>query len=355
MHTVKDAPSLWCTTDAPPPAAPPPGAPVQVDLSWQLLALSAVSAPEHTFSADLYVKAAWTDASLRGRAAADEGAGLWTPRLEVVNACGEIERVFEAFNVDPATGAVFVIARVRGTFSTAMDLRAFPFDSQTLRLEVEPTDDLTGQVEHCALRGERLHARGAAVPTGWTLTGVSSASRVKDVSMDDTHWSSFTLALQVTRQPGFYMWRVVLVVVALLLLTMTTFACAPDNIGDRLSVTMTLALTIVAFQLVVAEILPKVEYLTYLDKVFLSCFFGVVFVSLESAALHVLLVRAEAVDAATAAWWDAVVAGGFAVAASGVAAHVMYRHAAHQAAVRRLLDGGGGRGDADAGDQKKQK
>ena len=58
-----------------------------------------------------------------------------------------------------------------------------------------------------------------------------------------------------------------------------------DNIGDRLSVIMTLALTIVAFQLVVAEILPKVEYLTYLDKVFLSCFFGVAFVSLESAAL----------------------------------------------------------------------
>lgn len=58
-------------------------------------------------------------------------------------------------------------------------------------------------------------------------------------------------------------------------LVFTSWAIPAEELADRLSVTLTLVLTSVAFKYMVAQELPKISYLTLLDKyILMSFFFG---------------------------------------------------------------------------------
>ena len=62
----------------------------------------------------------------------------------------------------------------------------------------------------------------------------------------------------------------------------STFGISAGDIGDRLSYAVTMALTIVAFQFIISERLPQVNYMTLLDKYNLYIFSLVLFVTVES-------------------------------------------------------------------------
>ena len=51
-----------------------------------------------------------------------------------------------------------------------------------------------------------------------------------------------------------------------MLLTFASLAVSPAETADRLSVTLTLLLTSVAFKFVVSQSLPQISYLTYLVR-----------------------------------------------------------------------------------------
>ena len=78
--------------------------------------------------------------------------------------------------------------------------------------------------------------------------------------------SVFVLKFGVSRDPGFYLWNVMFVHFAVVLLS--AFTCAIDHadFGARAQVTYTLLLTLVAFKFVVATFVPRISYLTYMDK-----------------------------------------------------------------------------------------
>ena len=48
---------------------------------------------------------------------------------------------------------------------------------------------------------------------------------------------------------------------------------SPEDAGDRLSITLTLVLTAVAYKYVIAQQLPAISYLTLMDKYVLFSFF----------------------------------------------------------------------------------
>ena len=76
--------------------------------------------------------------------------------------------------------------------------------------------------------------------------------------------------MMVKRRSNYYLLNVFAMTVALTLLSGLGFSCELESNGDRLSITLTLLLTSVAFKLVTSEMLPKVPYLTRLDVLMLS-------------------------------------------------------------------------------------
>ena len=62
----------------------------------------------------------------------------------------------------------------------------------------------------------------------------------------------------------------------------------PDEFADRMSTTLTLFLAAVAFLYVVGEALPKISYLTLLDKAMLVAFAAIFLSGFESFLSYVL-------------------------------------------------------------------
>ena len=70
----------------------------------------------------------------------------------------------------------------------------------------------------------------------------------------------FILVAPIERIPNYYLYNVVLVLFAIVLTTPVVIGIPPEDLADRLSVTLTLILTAVAFKFVVADWTPRVRW-----------------------------------------------------------------------------------------------
>ena len=238
------------------------GRPIEVQITWIVYEFADISGPTESYCVGMYVFGDWHDPSLVGKTAADENVNartVWSPRLELANASGDVDIRFETFDLKPG-GHVHCEAKVRATLQNRMCLRSFPFDRQTLLIKFEP---VAGQahdvvlVPGCPIAVNKGVTSDLYLPE-WHLTQAGATSEIRTFEADNTAWSCLTATFEVRRDPGFYLSRIVSTLTILLVLSLCTFMIDIREVGDRLSVTMTLALTIVAFQMVVAELIPKV-------------------------------------------------------------------------------------------------
>ena len=82
----------------------------------------------------------------------------------------------------------------------------------------------------------------------------------------------------------------------------------PRSVADRLSVTITLMLSAVAFRFVVSSMLPKVSYLTWMDYYILLGFVALIIMVGENA-----IVGFEQISEENAAYVDLVLGGLFGI------------------------------------------
>ena len=75
----------------------------------------------------------------------------------------------------------------------------------------------------------------------------------------------FKLRLRVQRYPGFYIGKIMIPLMFIVICCFPSLTIRRENISNRLSVTITLMLTMVAFRFALNSILPNVPYLTWMD------------------------------------------------------------------------------------------
>ena len=133
--------------DVPPQArlAPPTvdGKPLEVAVQFTLIDIIAIKDAEQTFGVDLVFTADWRDPRLSAAALGGSLEGcrirledIWHPDLGVLNR-RDLTFIFGPRLSVSADGRVRQELRAFGNFSTRLDLRDFPFDSQGLRVSVE--------------------------------------------------------------------------------------------------------------------------------------------------------------------------------------------------------------------------
>jgi len=92
-----------------------------------------------------------------------------------------------------------------------------------------------------------------------------------------------SIRLRVERKPTYYFGNVVFPNFLIVVGSLSAFVIVPSDVGDRLSVTVTLMLAAVAFRFVVSSMLPKVAYLTLMDYYLLIGFVMLVILIGENA------------------------------------------------------------------------
>jgi hypothetical protein len=281
----------------------------------QLHNVSAIDVVSHTFTADIFYEASWTDHAVVRDWRTEEWESqpyehdsnndkLWTPRLRIRNLVESAEQGgdnnqewFEVFNDTSAkpskakrgaSGAsAFVICqrkRLFGTFSEHMELRNFPWDAQDLTFELVSDIDisqagggggmarlqLNPKWRSFACMGEDFLLRDEyelcpAVLAFESLTRPCYSGSLRQYPL-------LLVCFKVVRQDHFY-WNTILEPLAIFVaLSFCSLILEPSALADRLSVTLSMVLTAAAYKLVCAEHLPKVSYDTALGKFVRYCF-----------------------------------------------------------------------------------
>jgi hypothetical protein len=264
--------------------SPPPGArPIRVDVGFYLLNLVSVDERSETFEADLYLNLRWHDPRLafrpenagrdtriyQGDSAADRLQEIWWPNLEFVNTSApEITNRVLFVHAD---GTVEYRLGVSSIFRAVLDLRRFPFDRQSLEIKIQ-----SFEADRSLVVLEPDPERAGFDPqddyAGLAIEKVDSATQTVDVAGWSENFSELVVRIQVERSPSFYVWTIFVPVTLVLLLSCTIFFVPIESFHDRIGIALACFLACIATQFAMSFNLPKISYLTPIDRLFLVAY-----------------------------------------------------------------------------------
>lgn len=202
-------------------------------------------------------------------------------------------------------GSRYQIFHVHGRFQTPFDLRSYPFDRQSVRIELEETNSLVGVVAYEWDRdGDAVHP-GLTIP-GWTIESARAEvgaagypTHFGDIRKRGSHdeYARFAFVLDVERPIIGYLVKTVLPISVVMLITFITFFIELRYFEARIGLAITGLISAVALQLTSGSELPNVGYMVLLDKIYNLSYF-VIFIALAESVAAVRLADAGFADRA---------------------------------------------------------
>ena len=241
--------------------------PLVIDVGFHVIDFGRVTAREESFEATVYLELRWrdprlADASHHGNWVPNQK--IWFPRFLFENAADAPRAHGDPIIEVEPDGTVNYETILSGRFSAPLDLRAFPFDTQVLPVRVSLFDD-ESQVKF-RLDPEHSRMHDDAFVTDWLLGEPSIKVQTREYSHGGQYFSSLVHEVEIHRRSTFYIWRVLLPLILLPAVSFIIFWVDPPNIQPQISTCMATLVALVTFQFAVDFALPKVTYLTLVDR-----------------------------------------------------------------------------------------
>jgi hypothetical protein len=216
----------------------------------------------------------------------------WWPQVYLVNEAGRYDRQGVMLRILP-DGRVFYSEEIDALAKSSMALRRFPFDQQQFVavFEVFGLDK-----EQVVLRADatetgiwRNENRELTVPQ-WEPPELTSRITEYDPVFEDGHEelvTAFVVQVDIKRDPWYMLRLVVLPVMIFVFLSWSVFWMDRSSVGDRMDISFIGILTVVAYQIMFSENLPKISYITVLMSFMIISFLTMcasVYVNLRVAA-----------------------------------------------------------------------
>lgn len=251
--------------------------PIDLEVSAFLLDLIAIDDVGRTFTADLAVEFRWRDAP---RSVPEAERDSWRPAVAFVNERSIEDRLEPVIQVGP-DGLRRVAYRFLGTFSTRLDLRDFPLDSQRLVFELAVLRTLPEEVRLVGLP-ERSGRQDQLGIVGWQVGDLGLAVGEAALGQTGIRLPSVEISVPVQRDRGYFLWKIIFPLTLIVLMASTVFWFPPSLIPSQVAIATASVLTLIAFYLTVSNSLPRISYLTRLD-VFVIGSTALVFVTFGQA------------------------------------------------------------------------
>ena len=287
-------------------AAPAPK-PRTVSVSLHIISIDGIDSASETFRADFYVSSQWRDPVPENVNPENAGCSKTAkPLIEFMNS-RDVEPLGEEALTRVSPEACLLQRRYTGTFSSRMNLEDFPFDEQFLTIALESQNEASNEMvfSFAPKSGVDVDIRGRTIPISkdtlfgrenhlpeWTITAA-------DVRESTTYYftvypySHLQFDVKITRRVGYYIWKIMSVLLMLVVLSWAVFLIDPADIGNRMAVSITLLLAAVAFAFVTGSLIPRISYLTLLDFYVLGCYVLLFLAPAESLLVYRLRQRKE--------------------------------------------------------------
>ena len=175
-----------------------------------------------------------------------------------------------------------VQSRIRDTriFKAKFNFRKFPFDDQILPFEIwsEFPNTMVKIIAEEPIMSEykeNLYSfaldDGISIP-GWRLVGVDYENSVY-TSNDGFEYSGLSIFLNVERQSSYYLFKIILPIIFILIISWSVFWVRGSQLEAKVNVTIVCLLSLIAYNFIIDEDLPKLAYLTFLDVFILLSYF----------------------------------------------------------------------------------
>jgi hypothetical protein len=252
--------------------------PTQVSVGIWVVDISNIDSAQQNFTADIAVVLQWKDARL-----AHTGIGLahyaldqiWTPRVAIANETSSVSRKFpDSVEVEP-DGTVIYRQRYTGSFTQSLRLQSFPFDRQAFHFQVVAIRYRPNEVvfvpDENWIRDGLQHAAGISPSItlpDWTVEKWDAKARVYALT-PGMQYSGYAFEFTASRNVAYYIWKVILPLVLIVMMSWVVFWIDPATSNSQISVAVTSMLTLIAYRFAVDSQLPRLPYMTRLDLFFL--------------------------------------------------------------------------------------
>ncbi|KAL7064401.1 hypothetical protein AAHC03_04528 [Spirometra sp. Aus1] len=272
----------------------------QVYLCVIFLKIGEIDTIKEQYAADVLIKAKWRDADMDAAGSLEyDWLHNWTPKLYIENTIGETREQLHQMIALNEFGHAFLVEkrRVSGVFLENLELNHFPFDVQDLTITVAsnlPSSEI--RLLNDPDEPHRINKQSFVDEQEWYLYKHIDSEQ-HELANEYIENASVRPALSVkcraARRPAYFIWNIFLVTFLICSLSLVTFAVDRSQPQSRLQLTFTLVLTLVAFKFVVNQCLPKISYLTYLDKYIISSLFFLTIICIWHGGIAVIEKVAE--------------------------------------------------------------
>ncbi|HVN88645.1 MAG TPA: hypothetical protein VMT61_02395 [Candidatus Binataceae bacterium] len=269
------------------------GQPIKVAIGLTLINIPTITEAEEHFEITGYLSARWVDPRLAHKPRPDglpvsySPDQVWHPHPEIVNAIQPRQRQDVSIEADP-DGTIHYLERFGVEVSSPFSLRSFPFDRQTLQIILHPFASNVQRVRFeidTARTSNSAELKSYSSLAQWDVIGLTATQGTS--KFNGAEISEARFEIQIVRRYQFYIWKVFLPLLLMVMLSWTIFWIETFDLQNQIQVAVVTLLTVIAFAFAISSNLPKVPYLTFADAFFLTCYVFVFIAILELMTVHV--------------------------------------------------------------------
>jgi hypothetical protein len=266
------------------------GQPIQVTVGIYMFDLTEINDVRQNLTGDFAVVLRWVDPRLSHMEGCEiQTDNVWSPGLVFLNS-GRKFTGRPKMSIGPG-GQVKYVQRYSGTFATYHKLNDFPFDKQSFRISLFSLgwweeDVMLIVDEKVTGRHKRLDI------SDWIIKGVEATiGRYYDTS-HEKFISRYDFNISAERIKAYYLWKVILPLCLIVAMSWCVFWINPAQYGPQIGLSATSMLTLIAFIFATTNMVPRLGYLTLLDR-FIVFSTILVFLALVESLTTVYLVSKE--------------------------------------------------------------
>lgn len=241
------------------PAIIPEQDSMELDISLTVLDIIDVKDAEETITIEFLFGVSWSMPQFKNQEIPySEDIVPWIEMQYIT----EIESFFEKKIMVDERGIARFNRRIIGTLRHPFDFTNFPFDKQKWKMVFFNA----GGKSYSLLPDNfylALHEDFIDPPT-WKTSFIGTENIAIRGPGPDIHGLSYNF--QIKRNSKYYVWKVLIPIGLIVLMSWGVFWIKPEEISAQLTVSVTAILTLVAFQFNVSQLVPPLSYLTILDK-----------------------------------------------------------------------------------------